>query len=162
MAQKNELSKMILVAIFIAITTVATIFIQIPIPSGSGFVNSGDGVLMLGALILGPLPGLIIGSIGSALADVFLGYAFYAPFTLIIKGLEGWLCGYIYHKSERIILASFLSGGLMAGGYWIADSILYNTATATLALPFNLIQGIVGALIAILLYIPIRRAIQQS
>lgn len=158
MKQNNKLRKMILIAIFIAITTVATIFIQIPIPNGSGFVNSGDGVIMLGALLLGPLPGLIIGSIGSALADVFLGYAFYAPFTLIIKGLEGWLCGYLYHKTEKIIPATIISGVLMAIGYWIADTILYNAATATLALPFNLIQGSVGALIAILLYIPIRRA----
>lgn len=55
-----------------------------------GYVNIGDTVVLLSGVLFGPLTGLAAGGLGSALADLLLGYGFWAPWTLLIKGLEGW------------------------------------------------------------------------
>ncbi len=48
------------------------------------------------ALLLGPTLGALAGGIGSSLSDVLSGFATtYAPGTLIIKGIEALLVGYV-------------------------------------------------------------------
>ena len=75
----------------IALTAVATMAVQIPIPATKGYLNLGDSVIMVLAVVFGPRFGFLVGSLGSALADVVTGYAYWAPATLIIKGVEGFL-----------------------------------------------------------------------
>lgn len=50
------------------------------------------------ALLLGPSIGAFAGGVGSALADIFLGYWYYAPATLIIKACEGGVVGLLARK----------------------------------------------------------------
>ncbi len=50
-------------------------------------------MVMLSGLFLGPVGGFFAGGVGSAIADVAGGYTFYAPITLIAKGLEGMAVG---------------------------------------------------------------------
>ena len=75
-------------AVLTALVAAATLSIRIPVPATQGYINLGDAVVIAAALVLGPRTGLIAGGIGSALADWLGGYAHWAPFTLIIKGLE--------------------------------------------------------------------------
>ena len=56
------------------------------------FLTWEIGFILLFASIVDPLGGFLIGGLGSALADVAGGYAYYFFPTLIIKGLEGG-CG---------------------------------------------------------------------
>ncbi|HEY8497562.1 MAG TPA: ECF transporter S component, partial [Limnochordales bacterium] len=70
-----------------ALVAAATMFVQIPMPAGQGYANVGDAVIFVFAALFGPTVGLAAGGIGSALADVLTGYAVWAPFTLVIKGV---------------------------------------------------------------------------
>ncbi|EKB56297.1 ECF transporter S component [Facklamia hominis] len=143
---------LVMVAVLIAITCVATMLVQIPIPNGSGYFNLGDAIVITSGLLFGPGVGFLVGGIGSAMADFLSAYAFYAPFTLVVKGLEGCLAGYLIHKVSNKWLASILAGALMALGYLIVDSLLYNFATASGGFLMNLFQGMVGAFVASLIY----------
>lgn len=83
---------------FIAVVCVATIILKIDIPATRGFFNVGDSMVYVTALLFGPVIGGIAGGIGSSLADILLGAPWYAPGTLVVKGVEGLIVGYLGHK----------------------------------------------------------------
>ena len=85
----------VLCGILMALTTVMTMIVQIPVIGAHGYVNMGDTVVLFTALYLGKKEGAIVGGLGSALADLISGYGVYAPVRLIAKGLEGFVCGLI-------------------------------------------------------------------
>ena len=82
-------------ALMIALMTLATMIIRIPNPATQGYINLGDAMLMTIALVFGWRIGGIAGGVGSALADALGGYFIWAPWTLVIKGIEGILVGTI-------------------------------------------------------------------
>ena len=85
--QNKKLLKTIMAALFASLTCVATMAIRIPIPATNGYANLGDAIVLLAAFLLGPVYGGLSAALGSALADLFAGYAVYAPGTAVIKGL---------------------------------------------------------------------------
>ena len=91
----DKLIKLVLAALFAALTCVATMLIHIPMPATNGYINLGDGMVLLGAFLLGPAYGFAAGGLGSMLADLLLGYASYAPGTFIIKGLTALVAALI-------------------------------------------------------------------
>ncbi len=113
--------KYAVIAIFISIVFVFTVIIAISIPATRGFWNVGEAGVYLSALIAGPIVGCIAGGIGSALADIVLGYAYYAPGTLTIKGAEGFITGYIYHSIRSKIYQSGHGSG--DGGHIDAPNV---------------------------------------
>lgn len=137
---------------FASLTTVMTLLFRIPIPHAQGYVNIGDAVVLLAALIMGPAAGFWVGAIGSALADMIAGYAMYMPFTFIVKGLEGLSAGIIYQKTTNKFLAVFIPALWMAFGYFITDWILYGITAAIAAVLMNILQGIIGSIIALILF----------
>ena len=148
--------KLVLTAIFMALTTISTMFIRIPLPLG--YVNLGDAFVLLSVFVLGPICGTITAGIGSAFADL-LGYITYAPGTLIIKALMA-LTAYFTYKlvlkiSKITILSQIIAGVvatlIMAFGYFVYETIFFTTATiAIVSLPFNLLQGAVGTAVAVI------------
>jgi len=88
--------------IFTAIVFVFTSVIVIATPATQGFFNIGEAGVYLAAILGGPIVGAIAGGLGSALADLFLGYAHYAPGTFVIKGLEGFIAGYFFRKIKEL------------------------------------------------------------
>lgn len=72
-----------------------TMVFNLYIPQTQGFFNFGEVGVYISALIGGPIVGFIAGSIGSSLADITLGYSYYAPGTFIIKGVEGFIVGFM-------------------------------------------------------------------
>lgn len=150
--KKTNTYKIVLIALFMALTVVMTMLFRIPIPFG--YVNLGDATLLLGGLALGGNAGFLIGGIGSALADLLLGYASYAPITLVVKGLEGFLCGWLFKKMrhKKPLIATVIPGIWMAIGYFIGDTILFGVGAAIGTFPLNLAQGLVGAGLSVLLY----------
>lgn len=88
---------------FAALVCVATMSFTIYVPSTRGFFNIGETMIYLAALLFGPVVGAFAGGVGSMFADIFLGYYYYAPATLIIKALEGGLVGFL---SRRRFLSS--------------------------------------------------------
>lgn len=140
-----------LTAIFMGITTVFTMFIQIPIPATTGYINIGEAGVFLSALLLGPVGGAIAGGVGSALADWITGYVFYAPWTLLIKGLEGLIVGlFSRRKAIHNAIVVVVAGLWMVTGYFIVQGfILFTVPIALVELPWNLLQVAAGAVIAL-------------
>lgn len=156
---KFTISEIVKYGVLIALTTVMTM-IMIPAFSGHGYLNLGDMVIFLAAMMMGKKGGLIVGGIGSALADLILGYSFYAPITLVVKGMEGFVAGSLLSTKmgKKIPLVPTIIGAIiMAIGYYIAEIFLYGTGPALVAIPGNLLQGIVGAITATLLYTAIKK-----
>ncbi len=145
--------KLALLAMMIALTTVATVIIQIPAIVLNGYINFGDTFLMFTGLLLGPTAGFVAGAFGSSLADLITGYAIYAPITFVVKGLEGFVCGWIYKKQKQkyAILATLPAGVLMMLGYFIGESFLFTPAGAAASIIGNLLQGVTNAFLAVLL-----------
>lgn len=130
------------VSMFTALTAVATALIQIPVPQTRGYINLGDTMVIFSGLLLGPLAGFIIGSIGSAIADVATGYAHWAPFTFAIKGLEGFIVGALSRKGEKIaLLGTVIGGATMVLGYFVVEYFLYGPGAPIAELPGNIFQA---------------------
>lgn len=100
-ANRNKTLKLAFIGIMCALTTVVTWVLPIPMPATEGYINFGDAVIFLTALFAGPVPAMVVGGIGSMLADVIGGYMHWAGFTLLIKGLEGLICGLIVKKLNK-------------------------------------------------------------
>ena len=108
--------------LLIALVAVCTMVFQIPVSATQGYVHLGDSMILLVGVFFGARYGMVAGGIGSALADVLSGYSHWAPFTLIIKGLMGWLIGKIASGAGsrakfytgRNLLAAFVGVAWMA------------------------------------------------
>ncbi len=94
---------------FAALACAATLIFQIGISATNGYFNVGEIIVYASALLLGPGLGAIAGGIGSSLSDVLSGYATtYAPGTLVIKGVEAFIVGYIaLHKPSNLSLRRY-------------------------------------------------------
>ncbi len=160
-----------LIGIFTALSYVVTAFIQVPIPATGGYINVGDLMVMFTALLFGPIVGGISGGVGPMLADMFSPYYIYAPATLIIKGIEGFIIGFISNpkdKSSRIsyrdIIAVILGGLLIPFGYFIFEAYVLNLgiSVALVEVPGNFFQFGFAAISSILLITASRKNIINS
>ncbi len=160
-----------LAALMIALMTLATLIIRIPNPATQGYINLGDALLFTIALVFGWRIGGLAGGVGSALADALGGYFIWAPWTLVIKGVEGILVGMIAAwgvregKSPRRIAAfiAVVLGGLwMVAGYYLAGSVLFGGVAALTEIPGNLTQAGVAVVVALPLSVLLRNALQRS
>src|SRR5690554_3501118 len=109
-------------SIFMAMMTLLTMYGMIPI--AWGYLNLGDALIMVLATILPPSQIFLIGSFGSAFADIFLGYSQYALFTFFIKGFEGFFVAILYKRFNHKFKSSvpFLIAGVwIALGYGLVD-----------------------------------------
>lgn len=154
--RNEKLKKLVLAALFAAIACVATVVIVIPIPATNGYLNPGDAVVLFGAFALGPVWGAAAGGIGTAMADLLLGYAAYVPGTLVIKGVMAFLAGALYRglhtrlgRVKEALLGGIAGECVMVLGYFLYESILLGYGMAALAaVPANALQGLVGMVTA--------------
>lgn len=138
----------------IALTLLLTWIFQIPYIVKEGYLNLGDVGVLLSGLLFGPVGGMISGAIGSSLADIFSGFVIYAPFTFVIKGVEGLVVALLNKKGEKLptFVICLISATLMVLGYFIAESFLYGVGGSIVNVPGNMIQAVVGATLASLIY----------
>ncbi len=152
------------IGIMAALTTIATMTLTIPIPATQGYFNLGDAIVMISALVFGPIVGGVAGGVGSALADLLGGWYTWVPFTLIIKGLEGAVAGYIGGRQQinyvQILIAWLIGGIIMVIGYFSVQVMLYGLPAAMVEIPFNMVQMISSGIIGIPLSIIIRRRLR--
>lgn len=151
------LRKLVLTALFAALVAVATMVINIPMVGTQGFVNVGDTMIFVAGIYMGPLVGLLAGGIGSALADLLLAYAHWAPWSLVIKGIEGLLVGVMAHghfRSKRRIglptlVAMLVAATWMVFGYYVAGGIMRGFPVALTSVPGNIVQGLGSIVLAL-------------
>lgn len=155
----NNLKKLILAALFAALSCVATMSIRIPTPGTGGYIHPGDAIVILSGVILGPVWGFFAGGIGSALSDLIGGYFIYVPITFVIKGLVALAAGLLYQKvgkNQKSRYIAVILGGvadiiLVAGGYFVCEFFIYGAGAAA-SIPANIIQGVGGLVISCILY----------
>jgi len=135
-------------AAFAALVAATTMVIRIPIPATTGYFNIGEAMIFIAALLFGPVVGGLAGGVGSAIADI-IGYPLFAPYTLVIKGVEGWLVGKMSRKTLRSDwIACVLGGAEMIFGYFAVEVFLFGLGAALEELPFNIFQVVAGVAIA--------------
>ena len=158
----KKIRKLVLAALLAALVCVATMVVQIPSPM-QGYVNLGDCFVLLSGWLLGPWYGFAAGGIGSMLADLFLGYAHYAPGTLVIKGLVALLAALLYEKLGRSPAARIASGVvgeivMVLGYFGYASMLLGKGLAAAASIPGNIFQGAVGLVVGAVLATVLERA----
>lgn len=151
----RKLYKLVVAATLAAMTCLATLFFQFKLPGvNSGYIHPGDGFVILSGIILGPLFGGLSAGIGSMLADILSGYFHYAVATFLIKLLAAVVAAIVYRhvhiKKVTVVLAGFFGGVVVTAGYFIFEYFLYGTLPALSAVPYNLLQNIMGIVISAL------------
>ncbi|WXR61126.1 ECF transporter S component [Peptostreptococcaceae bacterium AGR-M142] len=159
----NKTKNIVYYALMIALVCLGTMMIRIPVIATNGYINVGDSFIFIAATVLGPVGGFLAGGIGSALADLLSGYSHFAVFTLIVKGLEGYLVGLLMSKIEirnfnlKMILVYLMGASEMVLGYYLVESFMYGSFITPIPSIFaNMIQGgasvIIGSLMVLSIY----------
>ncbi len=143
----------------------ALVFIgtELRIPTALGFMNLGDGVILLASYFLGPAA-FFPAAIGSALGDLIAGYPVYIAPTFVIKGLMGLAAALVMRKAEEKnfagvlirVVAGVIAELIMVGGYFAFETVMYGVEAASGSLVFNLIQSGVAIVLAVPLTYAIR------
>lgn len=127
--------------VFTALVAAATMVFSVYLPATRGYFNVGEIMVYTAALLMGPYVGAFAGGVGSMISDLLLGYAQFAPGTLAIKGAEGFIVGYLGHKSLSLTrgrwraLAVALGAGIALIVWLVPGSVLAGEAEASLGLP---------------------------
>ena len=135
-------------ALFMSFTVITT-FIRVP-GINTQYYNLGEVAIYTLALVFGKKIGFLVGGIGSALADLIIA-PIWAPITLVVKGLEGWVVGNISEEGrlKKNLLALFLGAHVMIAGYFLAVWVLYGWPAAISEIIGNYGQAVVGGVVAI-------------
>ncbi len=157
MKAKNNVFRLVFTALLAAFACVATLVIHIPSPLG-GYINLGDCIVLVSGWLLGPVYGFIAGGLGSAIADLFLGYALYAPATLVIKGLQAVVACLMLAALNKVkikpvtyIISAVLAQVVMVGGYYVYEGFLYGFAEALVNVLPNVIQSVAGIVAGVII-----------
>lgn len=153
-------------AMMTAMVMIATTFFKIP--NAMGYIHLGDGFVLLAAIILPKRYACFAGGVGAGLADIYGGYAVWAPWTLVIKivmvlivqlffdllnkrvangGHVAKVTGLPFSELFAYVLAVLWT----VSGYYAAQGFIYGNWAAPLAdVPGNVLQATVGAVVAII------------
>lgn len=130
-------------ALLMALVAAATLALRLPMPATEGYINLGDALIIAGSLLSGGRIGGLAGGLGSALADLYGGYTHWAPFTLVIKGCEGLLIGWLGQGRGWLARTGIAALGMawMVLGYLVVEFFFYGPGPALLSLWGNIVQG---------------------
>ncbi len=153
----KKLNKLILSSLFAAVICVSCVAVHIPVPGGNGYLNISDAFCITAGIILGPAYGAAASALGSALSDILLGYAFYAPATAVIKALIAFTAFIVFRKLRinkhiSLVLSSVSSVAVSPLLYFFYEyTVLGYSAAALTNIPFNYLQSGVSAFAAVLI-----------
>ena len=107
--------------------------------------------------LFGPKKAAIAGAVGMGLFDLVSGWTLWAPFTFLTRGLQGYIVGKIAWSNRRNgssirfnLFAMIISVPFMLGGYYICERVLFSSWIIPVAsIPGNIVQNVVGILVAI-------------
>ena len=170
--QKKEQSTVLFLtvtALFIALTYLFTAFINVrlPIAANGGLIHLGNVPLFIGAVIFGKKTGMLAGGIGMGLFDLLSGWTLWAPFTLVIVGLMGYVVGRMTEKESHQnyfwYVASIAAACVIKiVGYYLAEVIIYvNLLAPAASIPGNLVQIAVAAVIVLIAIGPLNKAARK-
>lgn len=160
---------------FTALTLLATSVIKIQTPT-FGYIHIGDAFVLLSGFFLGPVIGGLAAGLGSALSDLLGGYPVWVPGTFVIKFATALVGALIFRalaakaktakgRVAGTVLAGVVAEAVMVIGYYFYNVIIIGVTgsgfgeagigaafmTSLAEIPFNLVQGAVGVVLATLL-----------
>lgn len=151
----SKIKKIILAALLAALVAVATMVIKIPSPM-KGYLNLGDCAVLLAGWMLSPVYGFLAAGLGSAIADMILGYGTYAPATFLIKGSMALIAFFVLRLMHRgigrlpsRIIGAVLAEIVMVMGYFVFEGFLYGFVPSAVNIPANAMQGVAGIVIGV-------------
>ncbi len=155
MKESDRLTRRLAIAaVFMAMNIVLSSF-GIPVPGGHLYLC--DIPICLAAILLDPFSAFVVGGVGSFIGDML----FYpAPMfvSLVTHGIQGIAISLISHRllKSRPKLASGVAVSvgvvILVVGYTLGRAYVYSTPEyAVIKLPFEFLQGIVGAVVGMIL-----------
>lgn len=127
----------------------------VPVPGGHLYLN--DVVICTAGILLNPLGAFLVGGIGAFLGDFFF-YPTPMFVSLVTHGLQAVvisLCAHRLWKGKKVLSAAVgvsIGAVIMVVGYSLGRAFLYSTPEyALLKLPFQILQAVTGAVIAMIL-----------
>ncbi|MHC1723483.1 MAG: ECF transporter S component [Aminipila sp.] len=157
-ATRNATKILVINALFIALTLVATMFINIRIPflpGNGGLIHLGNVPLFIAAIVYGKKTGALAGAFGMGMFDLISGWTAWAPFTFVIVGIIGFTVGTITEKlhfrpvvvNTIAIIAALI---IKIVGYYFTEVILYGNWIQPLgSIPGNVMQIVVAGIIVL-------------
>lgn len=163
----SKTREMTLTALLVALVFISTKFInfKLPISINGGLVHMGNTMLFMSAIVFGSKKGAAAGAIGMGMFDILSGWAVWAPFTIVIRGIMGYIIGTVANSKGRDgksfvwNLTGIVIGGLwMLAGYYGAEGLIYgNWITPVTSIPGNILQIVFGAVIGLPLSAALKR-----
>lgn len=171
MKNLKDVKFMVTAALLAALTCVATMAIKVPTPT-FGYVHLGDGLVLLCGFVLGPVYGSMAAGVGSAMADLLSGYAIWVPGTFVIKAVTALIAAFVYRFMRKLLKEKAEYGAIAVSGvageaFMVFGYFLYNifvvvsangafnsagiaaaAAESVAEIPFNIMQGVMGIVIA--------------
>jgi uncharacterized membrane protein len=165
--EKNKSKVLVINALFVAITLVATMFInlKLPIMGNGGLIHLGNVPLFLAAFVFGRKTGAIAGAFGMGLFDLISGWTVWAPFTFIIVGAMGYVAGLIAEKvpgKRAVVYSMAVAVALIIKivGYYFAEVILYSNWIQPFgSIPGNVMQVVIAGIIVVPLVARIKKRV---
>lgn len=162
--RKPSITTLAVTGMLAALVTLATLLLKLPVPIAQGYVHLGDALILLAALLIGPLAAPV-GAVGSALADVVSGYGLYVLPTFFIKAAVGYLAGRLCaRRGFRLVpvgLAFTAAELVMVLGYALFEGWALGWATALADLLPNAVQAVFSVALGCAL-LPIARRIAPA
>lgn len=154
MNKNLKLKNMIRIALMAALCFIVTYLFKVP--TFYGYAHLGDSIIFLTAILFGSFDAAFASAIGMMLVDVLGGYAIWAPFTFIIKGIMGYIAGKISYRKNyngnniiNNIFAGVVSGVWMIAAYYVAGAFilyLFGSSSGGHMVKMSLGKGFIAAL----------------
>ena len=155
-------------ALLIAVVFVSTYFVHIPSPfslNSGGLIHLGNVMFFMSAIVFGKKQGAIAGAFGMGLFDVLTGYAIWAPFTFIIRGVMGFIISHFANAQNRKgnnwkwnIVGLVIASIILVSGYFVANLILFqNIFGAISGIPGDLMQIALGFILGVPLTLAVKK-----
>lgn len=166
--EESHVKFLTVTALAVALTYVFTAFVNIrlPIAANGGLIHLGNVPLFIFAIIFGKKTGAIAGGIGMGLFDLLSGWTAWAPFTLVIAGIMGFVVGLITEKRKGIcwcVTAMLAALAVKIAVYYMAEGLLYgNWLAPVTSIPGNLIQVAAAMVIVTAVIKPLRAAANKT
>lgn len=151
----NATLRLTISAVLMAMTIVLSSF-SIPVPGGHLYLC--DVTIALAGIMLNPFEAFVVGGIGSFLGDMIF-YPTPMFVSLVTHGLQGIVVSLISHrlfKKHTPITSGIgvtVGAVIMVLGYTLGKIYVYSTFEyAMIKLPYEILQAVVGAVAAMVLY----------
>ena len=158
---RNSMNKMVFTALLTALTVLFTLILKIPVGPDC-YIHLGQPIVFLAVMALPRKYACFAGAVGTSLADILGGYAFWAPWTFVVQLTVVLVFGFFIDRARnsngthmilRIPVSEFIGYivtiviGTIA--FFFAEYMLFgNIIEAATCVPFRLLLLSSGAIIA--------------